>query len=324
MNLKLIIFFTILVVIISPTIYAQEISIEEKAQQKSVQVVINSSEEIHVKHVINPSNSPKQVNLIDGIKTNISVLDREGNEKQLVIIGDNDSLIVFPSNEDTIIEYDLDEVLFLKNNMFTWNFRYLETTSFIIPKEVELIFVNNRPVYLGEKNGITCHGCQMILEYSINQPKILKNVSWDKKKFPVEIRTFAEINQFNFNQTRKNISFEVDGEKQFVTTIIPLQLLSGPYSVLLGEQKIAFNEYINNGTHVWLTMRPDNSGSVSIIGTTVIDEGKIIQNNSAIANQEIIVYVVIGIVVLVVFIALFMIKKKKLLLAKFKDKTAKS
>mgnify|MGYP001560520150 CR=1 FL=1 len=305
-------------IIAIPTAYAQGISIGEKAEQKSVEVVISSSDEIHVKHVIASSDSRRQVELINGTITNIIVSDEEGKEKQFIIIGDNDGVIINPSQKNIIVEYDLGDVLFLKDNVWTWDFRYLETTSFIIPKEVDLIFANGRPVYLGEKNGISCHGCQMILEYSINEPKILKNIKLENKEFLIEIRTFAEINQFNFDQTTKSINFDVNGENQFVTTIIPLELLSRPYNVYMGDEKIFFHEYINNGTHVWLSIRPDNSGNVSIIGTTIIsDEKSTIQNNpsTSVSNvsQDIIVYILLGVIVLIgLVVIVFMIRKKKL------------
>ncbi|MFB5637052.1 MAG: hypothetical protein ACE5RF_01455 [Nitrosarchaeum sp.] len=314
MNSKQVAFFIILVFIITiPTVYAQEISIGQKDVKKSsIQVIINSLNEIHVKHIIPSSNSPKQVDFIDGVKTNITVLDKEGNEKPFISSGDN-GIVVLPSNGNTIIEYDLENVLFLKNNMLTWDFRYLETTSFIIPEEIDLIFVNNRPVYVGEKNGITCHGCQMILEYSMNMPKMIKDVNLGNKKFPIEIKTFAEINQFNFNQTAKSINFEVKGGKQIVITTIPLELLSGPYDVILENKKSAFSEFNNNGTHVGLSMRPDNSGNVSIIGTKIMGEEKSIQNNPLTANvsQNIITYIVLGIIVSVGLAVIIIIMKKK-------------
>lgn len=301
-----------------PIAYAQEITIGEKAEQKSVEVVISSADKIHVKHVIISSNSPEQLELIDGTITNLTVLDEEGKEKQFVTIGDNDGVIIYPSQDDTIVEYDLGDVIFLKDNVWTWDFRYLETTSFIIPKEIDLIFVNNRPVYLGEKNGISCHGCQMILEYSINEPKILKNVKFEVKEFVIVIRTFAEINQFNFDQTTKSISFDVNGEKQFVTAIIPLELLPIPHNVYMGDEKIFFNEYNNNRTHVWLSIRPDNSGNISIIGTIDSnDEKSTIQNNPATlvsdVSQDVIVYILLGVIVLIgLVVIVFMMRKKKL------------
>jgi hypothetical protein len=317
MSSKQVAFFIILVLIIAiPTVNAQEISIGEKAEQKSVKVVISSSDEIHVKHVIASSNSPKQIELIDGTITNIIVSNEEGKEKQFGIIGDNDGVIIYPSQEDTMVEYDLKDVIFLRDNVWTWDFRYLETTSFIIPEEVDLIFVNEKPVYLDGKKGIACHGCQMILEYSIDEPKILENVKFENREFLIEIRTFAEINQFNFDQSTKSISFEVNGENQFVTTIIPLEILSKPYNVFMGDEKIFFHEYINNGTHVWLNIRPDNSGTVSIIGTTAIsDEKPTIQNNPSTsissANQDIIAYILLGIIVSIGLVVTVIIMRKK-------------
>ena len=49
-------------------------------------------------------------------------------------------------------------------------------------------------------------------------------------------------------------------------------MLWEPYSVFLDDEKIDFHEYINNGTHVWLNIRPETSGEIEIIGTTVIPE----------------------------------------------------
>lgn len=315
MNSKLVGFFIILVLTIAiPTVNAQEISIEENAEQKSVKIVISSSGEIHVNHVIALSDSPKQIELIDGTVTNLKVSDEEGNEKQFGIIGDNDSVMINPSRVDTIIEYDLEDVLFLKNNLWTWNFRYLQTTSFIVPEELDLIFVNDRPVYLDEKKGIACHGCQMILEYSIDEPRILKNIEFGNKELLIEIRTFAEIDQFNFDQSTKKISFKVNSENQFVTTIIPSELLPNQYNVFIGDEKIYFNKYIDNRTHVWLNIRPNGSGIVSIIDATGInDEKTSIQDNPSTSSMnQGIVYILVGVIVLVgLTIMVIMIIKKK-------------
>ena len=319
MDRKQVSFFIILLFVIAiPTAYAQ-ISVGEEAKQKSVEIIINSSNEIHVKHVVIASNSPKQIQLVDGTKNNLKVTDIEGEESQFGVIGENNGLIIFPSKKNSVVEYDLDDVLFLKDNVWTLDYRYLQTTNFIFPKEIELVYVNKKPVRLGEKDGIACHGCQMTLEYSINEPKILKNIKLENKEFLIEIRTFAEINQFNFDQTTKSISFDVNGENQFVTTIIPLELSSRPYNVYMGDEKIFFHEYINNGTHVWLNIRPDNSGNVSIIGATVIsDEKSTIQNNPSTSvsnvNQDIIVYILLGVIVLIGLVVMaIIIRKKKLL-----------
>ena len=116
----------------------------------------------------------------------------------------------------------------------------------------------------------------MVLEYSINEPKIFKNVKWEDKEFVVEIRSHSNIDKFIFDQPAKSITFDVSEENKFVTAIIPLELLWKPYFVFLDEEKIPYSEFNNDGTHVWLSMKPETSGEITIIGTTVIPEFPII------------------------------------------------
>ena len=261
-------------IVVIPMADAQ-ISIGQKANQKSVEVIINSEGEVHVKHIVHKSSLPTDLELIYGTVSNVSVTNEEGDEL-LFSMNDDRTLLVQPSNEESIVEYDLEHALIQTNGVWTWSFRYLETTSFYFPDEAKLIFSNERPVYLDEKKGISCHGCQMVLEYSINEPKILENVTWEDKEFEVEILTHSNIDNFVFDQPTRSISFDVSNENQFVTTIIPLELLWNPYVVFLDDEKIFFHEYNNDGTHVWLSLKPETSGTISIIGTTVIPEFPII------------------------------------------------
>ncbi len=308
MNYNSIVFLIIFsVLIIIPSANAQ-ISIGE-AKQKSVEVSINSTGEVHVTHVINKLDSPRQIDLIDGTISNLTVKDQEGNEKQSGMIGNNDTLMILPSNEETIVEYDLADELILKDNVWTWDFLYLESTSFIFPDQVDLIFVNDRPAYLGEKNGIKCHGCQMVLEYSLDEPKLFENIKIQDKEFLIETRTWAKINQFSFDPTSEGINFEVTGENNFVTTIIPVDLLSKPYQVFLDGEKIIFHEFNNNGTHVWLNIRPQNSGEVLITGSLIADIPEI-ENPSE--YEFPVEYVVVGIIIIgIVITSVFFFKRKK-------------
>ena len=214
--------------------------------------------------------------MIYGTVSNISVINEQGKELQFSTISGTNSILLNPSNEKLIVEYDLEHVLTKVNNVWTWSFQYLETTSFIFPEEVDLIFVNENPIKLDEKKGIACHGCQMTLEYSIDEPKILRNVNWENNEFVVEIQSHDDINKFNFDQPTKSITFDVVEKNQFITIIIPLELLWEPYSVFLDDEKIPYHKYFNNGTHVWLNMKPENAGQIMIIGTTVIPEFPII------------------------------------------------
>ena len=276
MNSRIFGFLVVLALISIIPVANAQISIGEKAIQESVEVIINSEGNVHVKHIIRSSNLPQDLELVYGTVSNVSVTNEQNEEVLFSINGDNTMMLIQPSDKKLIIEYDLDHVLVQINNVWTWSFRYLETTSFILPEEVDLIFTNERPVFLDDRKGITCHGCQMILEYSINEPKVFENVTWEDKEFVVEIQSYSNISNFVFEQPTKSITFDISKENQFVTTIIPLELLWKPYSVFLNNEKVFFHEYINNGTHVWLSMKPETVGEVSIIGTTVIPEFPII------------------------------------------------
>ena len=95
---------------IIPIVDAQ-ISIGEKAVQKSVEVTINSVGDVHVTHVIRSSNVPTQIELISGTVSNLSITDEQGEEKQLTVIGANSGVLILQSQGNSIIEYDLEQVL---------------------------------------------------------------------------------------------------------------------------------------------------------------------------------------------------------------------
>lgn len=276
MNSKI---FAILLIIslvaVIPSAYAQ-VTFGEKATQKLVEIRIDSKGNVKVIHVIKSASIPKQVDLIPGTVRDIFVTDEDGEEKQFSVIGDNNAVLIMPSREDSILQYKLEDVISEIDNIWTWDFLYLESTSFILPEEVDLLFANERPVFLNEQKGIMCHGCQMLLEYSLNESKIYENVKWEKQEFLVEIRSQSGIEQLIFDQPSKSITFDTKGDNRFVTTIIPLELLWEPYTVFLNEEEIPSKQHINNGTHVWLIINPDESGQVNIIGTTVVPEFPII------------------------------------------------
>ena len=285
MRLAISAFTVILLVLVIPFVNAQEIQIEKNAEQKLVEVVISAGGEVRVKHIVGSSDVSSQMKLIKGTVENLTISDEIDKEQQHTVeISEDDSVIIAPSKNNAIIEYDLKDVLLFKDNVWTWDFLYLQTTNFYMPAEASPVFINDSAVHLGDKKGFACHGCQMILKYSINQPTKMMEVGWEDQKFLVEIQTFADIENFVFDQSAKQISFRVNfneddqnANNQFFTTVIPLELLWRPYVVFLDEEKIFFNEYSNNGTHVWINIQPNAAtGEITIVGTTVVPEFPII------------------------------------------------
>lgn len=303
---SIIFLITFSLLIIIPIANAQIIG--DKANQKSIEVEINSSGEVHVTHVISKSNLPQQMELINGTVTNLTVKDLEGNEKQFALTGEDDALLFFPSKEELKVEYDLADKLVLKDNVWIWDFLYLESTSFIFPDQVEFVFVNDRPAYLGEKKGIKCHGCQMILEFSLNEPTLIEELKIQEKKYLIEIKTLAKVNNFSFIPALNGIGFEIIGENNFVTVIIPVDLMDKPYQVFFDKKKMLFHEFNNNGTHVWLNVRPQNSGEVLFTGNIIPDSSNFESSDNPVPFE----YVVVGITILgLVIFGLFLYKRKK-------------
>ena len=273
MNIKILGFFVLFsIFLIIPNAEAQ-LSIGEKAKQELVEITIDLEGIVKVKHVIDSSNMPNQVDFIAGTISDLSVTTESGVKQQSNVVGENIGLLILPSNEKTIVEYSLEDVLIQENGLWKWDFRYLESTNFIVPPGVDLLFVNERPLFLqDEERGFRCHGCQVVLEYSIDEPKYFEEVVWEDKKFLVEFRTINKINDFNFSQPEKKLSFFAPENNQFITIVIPLELLWEPYVVLLNDEEIVHYQFFETDTHAWLNLRPDSSGEVSIIGTTVVPE----------------------------------------------------
>ena len=150
MNFYSVIFLIVFsIIIIIPVANAQ--TLNEISNQKSIQVTISLTEEMHVIHVVNVLDIPSQIGLIDGTITNLSVKDQQGNDLQYGTIGNDNSLMILPSNKEVIIEYDLGDKLSLIDNVWTLDFLYLDNVSFMFPQQVDIIFVDSRPAYLGEK-----------------------------------------------------------------------------------------------------------------------------------------------------------------------------
>lgn len=262
-----------------PTVYAQ-IAIGQPAQHKLITINLGKDGDVHVIHEINRPRSPVNVETIDGIVSNLNVIDTEGNSVEFGVTGieSTSGVTIFSAQNDVLVEYDLDDVLFFKDGIWTMDYFNLETTKIIFPDNIDLLFVNDSPILLHDAKGITCYGkshstaCDAFIEYMFDEPTKSFNVKWENKNFVVGVTTLTDISSIIFDQPNKKISFDVNEEKQFITLIIPLELLWKPYEVYLDGEKILKHEFFSNETHSWLNFRPATTGAIDIIGTTVVPE----------------------------------------------------
>lgn len=262
-----------LIIFLIPEAFAQ-IAIGTPAEHASLKIFIEENGDVHVIHEIKKNVERVQVSLIPGKVENLEVKNKNGDEVQFAAIGESDVMTLFPPTTNILIEYDLKDVLVLKNGIWTWDYLYTqsENSIFIFPDKVDLIYANERPVNVSKAEGMRCHGCQMVLEYVVDEPVVEYIFEWEGQEFPVTIRSLDEINSVFFDQSMMRLGFETTGGDKFITLIIPLELLWNPYEVYLDGDKIFKRESFLNDTHVWLNFRPETPGVIEILGVSAIPE----------------------------------------------------
>jgi predicted secreted protein with PEFG-CTERM motif len=251
--------------------FAQEISFGKPAVQE-VKITINEKGSAHVVHMVQSSNTPQQLYTVSNDFVNLQVTDEEGGSAEYGETGgDKVSLMIFPTNKDLLVEYDVDGFVAEKNGMWTLGYRYLASTAFYFPDTVDLVFANTNPVDLTNTKGVKCHGCQINLEYELKKTEATQKIQWEDKKFDVSVITQADISKLELDQPNKKISFAVNEANKYVTLIIPKELLGNPYEVFLNSKPFLHHES-PSVDHTLLSMKPNETGTIQIIGVTVIPE----------------------------------------------------
>ena len=246
------------------------------AYQKSTHLIIDELNNIEAKHVIGFSNDPVMINLFEGaIPESITVTNEDGKELEFAIVGMGDygSVTIFKATENTIIKYDLKDMFWYSDNLLTLNVGYPKTFGILFPEKIDQIFLNDQIIQIGDKKGISINGGGYVnVAYYSEMPKKIQEVQWKEDKFNVEIITDSKIDEFNFDQESKSISFQVNEKNKFVTINMEEKLLGGPYVILLNDEQIKYSKYSIKENHISLSMKPESPGQITIIGTTVIPE----------------------------------------------------
>lgn len=183
---RMIFLFLILMIsiipLISPQVFAQQLKIGDFVHE-NIKVRIDQNGTAHVIHTVQGNaNSPVNVETIRGNVTNVSVTDLSNNTVEYVAIQQHQmAIMILPSERNmTLIKYDLPGAVSLDDNVWKWNYLApsdTASTDFYFPRGVAMIWVNDRPVYIGE-NGISQHGDYMKLEYATNEKVVLHNIQW--------------------------------------------------------------------------------------------------------------------------------------------------
>jgi len=316
-QIYLIVLFLALVTVI-PTVSAQ-LSVGEEANQKLIEIKLDKSEIVNVKHVIAASGITGNVNLFDGVITeSIIVTNDNGDEKEFGLIGYGgalESITIFPSNSSSIIKYNLKDVSTLYENLWTSKIQYSETFSVLFSEETDLIFLNNTIIQLENKKGVSVnYGGNATIQYYDKIPKIIEEVSLEEDKFNVEIITNSKIDKFNFNQESKSIKFQVNEKNKFVTVSMEEELVGDPYIVLLNDEKIMYTKSISKENYVSLSMKPQAVGEIIISNSQYHNDLTQITSNDTLPAESIpndyFIWLVFGGVLIIVAIVVIIIMRK--------------
>lgn len=244
--------------------------------EEVLKVTIDETGTAHVTHVINSTVAilkPIQVDTISGDLNNLSVTDSNGNPVEYGKMQKTPLSIIINASQrnETLIKYDLVNVVTNTDGVWKWNYyepQDTDFTAFHFPKGVDMVWANDRPVYLGNL-GLGQHGNGFRLQYIINEPQTIQTVQLDGRNVAVGIRTVSGLGDYVFDKSLLSYSFNVTKANVPVTVIMPQDLLAGPYTVTIDGKPELHQVFHYNTTHAWLGFESDKGGTVQIIGKVV-------------------------------------------------------
>jgi len=298
----LIIIFSVVIISFSPQVFAEDeidVLLTEKngvlVEQQEIVFEVGKHSNAKIKHVIETgawnSDRPRIIEIFPGAHSNLTVVDEDGDkldfsydketfeESKWIIL--NQKL----GNYDLIVEYDLENFMELQNGLWGKEFSYPGMDIVIMFEEdIEFIFTNSRPVDVSKAKGINCIGCGLLLEFIHDEKKITKEISFSEGKFGLEVLSNEEIFDIEFieggNQIERVtqlLNFNVKDVDQLFILKIPHENFLNPYDVYFTEtddtsldqlDKIRKTEVSQDETHVNLSFRTSEEGTVSIVGAT--------------------------------------------------------
>ena len=241
--------------------------------QEVLKVTIDETGTAHVTHVVNSTVAnfkPIQVDTISGNLDNLTVTDSSGNPVEYGKMQKIPLSIIINASQrnETLIKYNLVNVVTNTDGIWKWNYyepQDTDFTEFHFPKGVDMVWANERPVYLGNL-GLGQHGNGFRLQYIINEPQTIQTVQLEGKNVAVGIRTVSELGDYVFDKSLLSYSFNVTKANVPVTVIMPQDLLSGPYDVTIDGHPELHQVFHYNTTHAWIGFESAKGGTVQITG----------------------------------------------------------
>ena len=302
----LFIIFSIVLISISPQVFAQEDLGTVIENQKTI-FEVGKQTSIHVKHIIEfgawSENNPKLIKILEGGHSNLTVADEDGDrvffsydqdtfkESEYIIL--NQKL----AGIDVIVEYDIEYFIEKDGEMWSKEFATRNDIMIMFDNDLETVLINSRPIDVSTVKGINCVGCEMVLEYFDNEKYDEYFIDAYDKKFKIESLSNGKINDIGYTEDLKLLQFDVEKNNQLIILKIPYGLLLDPFDVYLTEKnfsaemlknvdKIRKSEFLESNTHSNVSFRPAESGTIVIIGATQDEHNKKLEQLENIKNSS--------------------------------------
>ncbi len=308
------IIFSVVLISISPQVFANDeldtLLVEKNGlliEQQKIIFEVGKHSEIQVKHVIESgawdADRPRFIEIMPGPHSNLMVVDEDGDrlnfsyeeetfeESKYIIL--NQKL----GNYDLIAEYTLDNFMELKNGLWAKELKIAGDITVMIEDDIELIFANSRPIDVREASGINCIGCGMNLEYFDIEKFSSVEVLSGNDEFTIDFLSNGKISEPEFiGGVTQLLNFNVKETDQLFVIKIPLEYLLNPYDVYFTEKddtnldqidKIRKTEFSQNETHVNISFRTFNEGTVSIVGATPEEHQKKLEQIENMKEKEV-------------------------------------
>ena len=263
----------IIYVIALTILFAISLTPVSYAQYSTFRLMIIASQDgsVNVTHELNVDETAASIN-VKALSSKINdLLAVDENNIALATIIEGSIIKIDSLGASRVtVSYQVD-ILERSGDVFTFSFTSDTKTFVKLPKSAEIIYLNDFPLEMSGENLVMPAGDTEI-SYVLRETAAKQfDANWEDKNYPVEISTSASIENFQFVQQNKLISFSI-GDASITTVKIPKVLLGGPFIVLLNGKSTSFSEYYSDASHSWLRIEPASKGKVEIKGTTVIPE----------------------------------------------------
>mgnify|MGYP003299887927 FL=1 len=310
----LFIIFSIVLISISPQVFAEEdldVLLAEKnavlIEQQQIIFEVGKHSDIQVKHVIETggwnADRPRIIEIISGTHSNLTVVDEDGDRLNFSYDAETfeDSKYIILNqklgNYDLIAEYTLGNFMELDYGLWSKELKSGGDITVMIEDDIELIFANSRPIDVSEAKGINCIGCNMVLEYFDTEKFSSKEIFSSGDKFTIDFLSNGKVSEMEFiGGGTQLLNFDVIDKDQLFVMKIPLEYLLNPYDIYFTENddtdldqidKIRKTEFSQDETHVNVSFRTFGEGTVSIVGATPEEHQKKLDQIENIKAREV-------------------------------------